>query len=395
MNMHVSWDDLWDEARQVDILSVADRLGIKLRRSGKDWTSSCPAGCSSKDGLVLTPSRGVFVCRKSGEGGDAVSLVAHCQGCSKQDALEFVLNREIAGKREETEEEREERQRKREGWEKAARERDAQLAKEEAERAARDDEEIASILKRAVPIQQTHAADYLREARGLTPPKALTGDLKFVKDLAYYGLPNPGAAKKELLATLPAMVAIIRNVAGEIIGLSTTYLDPTSPNKWKPIGGPQNSARKIRGDKQGGLIRLGILGEKIALGEGVETTLSWHALGRCPDDASLAATVDLGNMSGRWTGTTDHPTNKRNGRPTPVPNGIPDMEHPGAILPPYVKEVILLGDGDSEPIATRRAVLTGVRRYEAEGRTVTVDFAPDGKDFSDVLMKELFDGVDP
>ena len=48
------WDDLWAEAKQIDIRAVAERLGAKLKREGHDWIGPCPAGCARRDGFVVT-----------------------------------------------------------------------------------------------------------------------------------------------------------------------------------------------------------------------------------------------------------------------------------------------------------------------------------------------------
>jgi hypothetical protein len=74
-----------------------------------------------------------------------------------------------------------------------------------------------------------------------------------------------------------------------------------------------------------------------------------------------------------------------------VRNGVPDMDKPGVILPDDVREVILLGDGDSDPMATHAAVATAGRRFRAQGRTVAVHWAGAGLDWNDVLMRQRAD----
>jgi hypothetical protein len=71
-----------------------------------------------------------------------------------------------------------------------------------------------------------------------------------------------------------------------------------------------------------------------------------------------------------------------------VRNGVPDMDKPGVILPDDVREVILLGDGDSDPMATHAAVATAGRRFHAQGRVAAVHFAEPGLDWNDVLMRQ-------
>jgi hypothetical protein len=354
--MSARWPDLWAEAKRADMRAVAERLGAKLKRDGVDWVGPCPAGCAKLDGFVVTPSKGLFLCRPSGATGDAVDMTMHVKGGDKAQALAFVTGRAPP------------RPINRVPADAATR------AKSLRDRAA-----IDAIVKRAVPIAGTHAEAYLCE-RGLTPQRRLTADLMFVADLEYWaGGPQP-------IAVLPAMVAIIRDVAGGRIGIHQTYLDPNEPRKWTPPS-DEESAKKIRGEAKGGLIRLGIVGEKIAIGEGVETTLAYHALRGSPD-LSIACGVSLSVMAGRCTGTIPHPTlTAPNGKPTRIANGEPDIAKPGLILPAGVRELILLGDGDSEPCQTRLKILAAGRRAAAGGLNVNVHFAPAGKDWANVHIR--------
>ena len=87
------WQDLWAEAKQVDIVELAHRLGARLKRSGHDWTGPCPRGCARQDGFIVTPSKRLFFCRPSGAKGDAVDMVEHVKGLSKADALAYVVGK--------------------------------------------------------------------------------------------------------------------------------------------------------------------------------------------------------------------------------------------------------------------------------------------------------------
>jgi hypothetical protein len=92
-----NWADLWVEAKHVDILAVAERLGAKLKHVGPDWIGPCPLGCAKHDGFIITPSKGIFLCRPSKATGDVVDMAIHVQGVSKADALAFVLGRDLPG----------------------------------------------------------------------------------------------------------------------------------------------------------------------------------------------------------------------------------------------------------------------------------------------------------
>lgn len=386
------WDQWTARAEAVDIAAVAQRLQPKLKRAGADLLGPCPAGCASTDGFVVTPREHIFLCRPSGVSGNAIVMVRHSLSCGFAEALEFITGESRPDRsRDETEEERQRREAARARQQADAEARARRQDAADANKRDRDDEAIASIIERAVPIAGTHAEAYLR-ARGLRPPKRLTGDLRFC-NVPYYGFEHEASKEVAFLATLPAMIAVIRDVDGAMIGVHQTFLDPVEPRKWRPLGDAhRNKAKKIRGRAKGGMIRLGMLGECLVIGEGIETALAHYALGRSPEDASLASGISLGNIAGGAAGSIPHPTVKGpDGKPTAVRNGVPDMDKPGVILPACVREVILLGDGDSEPLATRGAMLTAGRRFRNEGRTVALDEAPRGRDWNDELQAHLAD----
>lgn len=398
MSAHdAAWQNWLDRADAVDIGDVALRLQPQLRRAGADLVGACPKQCATSDGFVVSPKKGIFLCRPSGETGGSIKMVQHALDCDYVEAVEFITQETRPDrKHEETAEERAAREKRQAKLKRDADARTAQAERDAEAKRRRDEEAVADVLRRAVPIAGTHADAYLREGRGLTPAKRLTGDLKFVAELDYWGVPDDATEDLAHLATLPAMVAIIRDVGGAVLGIHQTFLDPREPVKWKPPVPKKNGAKKVRkiGESvTGGMIRFGMIGDKLAMGEGIETTLSWHALGYGPENVTLAAAVSLNNLAGRWTGTLPHPTrvNPKTGKPTRVPNGIPDMDRPGVVLPDDVAEVILLGDGDSEPLATRGALLTAGRRFRAQGRTVAIHFAPDRFDWNDVLMAQRAD----
>ena len=230
----------------------------------------------------------------------------------------------------------------------------------------------------------------MRETRKLTPPRHLTGDLRFVQNLDYWGAGDNGSNEPVLLGSFPALIAIIRDALGEVIGISQTYLDPLEPTKWTPIGSPRNSPKKIRGRKQGGMIRLGRPAETIAIAEGWENALAWWQLGLGPEEVMLAASVDLGNLSGRATGQISHKTLvDPEGKPRRMPNGLPDPKAPGLILPQGIKSVIIIADTNSESYATAALLSVAVRRFHAQDLGVEVSWPPTGIDYNKLLLREL------
>jgi hypothetical protein len=96
-------------------------------------------------------------------------------------------------------------------------------------------------------------------------------------------------------------------------------------------------------------------------------------------------------MAGLSAKTVPHPTVRRpNGRTINIPNDQPDPDDPGLSIPDSVDELVLLGDGDSEPVLTRYAMRRAARRYARPGRTIRIAFAPAGRDFNDVLREDRF-----
>ena len=387
-----NWETFFAEARAVDIVETANRLGAKLKKSGRDFVGPCPHGCSERDGFVVTPAKGLFLCRKSGASGDVIAMVEHCQDVSTTEAAEFVTGHDRPRSGDDAKEKDE-----RGATERAAR--DAKVARNralqerlDAAKLKRDGEAISSIIERAVAIDGTHAGDYLA-ARKAGMPRSMTKDLRFVDQLHYWGFADGETEDHSLLATLPAMVAIVRNIAGDLIGLHVTYLDPRVPKKWTapwevdvPKGLRRNNAKKFRRASEtlkGGMIRLGIITDTLVIGEGIETVGGYFRRGFVPEDFSFAVAMDLGNMVGESLNMIDHPSKRdANNKPISIPNGIPDPLRPGVLLPAHVKRVVLLGDGDSDELSTKARLLTGGRRFRDEGREVFIDMAPQGEDFA-------------
>jgi hypothetical protein len=389
------WENWIALARTRDIHDVAVEYGAHLKRDGHEWIGPCPI-CGGRDRFAVNQQKRIFNCRGSGEGtygaGDAINLVMHVVGCDFIEAVERITGTPRPDRtRDENADERKKREHRHQALaaEYARREADERAALEA--KAARDEASIADIIKRAKPLDgTTHADRYMRETRGLDPPRHLTGDLRFVQNLDYWGAGDNGSNEPVLLANTPALIAIIRDALGDVIGISQTYLDPNEPRKWKPTGSPRNSPKKIRGRKQGGMIRLGRPAETIAIAEGWENALAWWALGLGPEEVMLAAAVDLGNLSGRATGQIAH---KKlvdpEGRPRRMPNGLPDPKAPGLILPQGIKSVIIIVDTDSESYATAGLLSVAVRRFYAQELNVELSFPPTGIDFNRYLLREL------
>ena len=366
------------KAREVDIVETARSIGAQLKRQGAEWAGPCPA-CGGTDRFSISPKDRIFNCgHQGGPGGDVIAMVMHARGWSFVQACEELTGEppprgESAERDPELDRERREERR------------DRDLAREAAEAAKRERKlsEAEAFWETRQPFAGSPADAYMRRRRlVLTPAQA--ADLGFVPAHTYWGYPDSDAEELVDFGAFPVMVAAVRDVDHRIIAVHRTYLDRDDPIKLRPPGdAKRNKAKKGMGPTLGGAIWLGPLGPSIALGEGIETTLSWYNLGVGPEDITPVAGVSLGNMAGSATGTIPHPKFTRR----TIPNGEPDPERPGLLLPPIVRHVVLLGDGDSDGPWTRAQLITAGRRIRGFGAEVQVTWAPKAHDFADLHMK--------
>jgi putative DNA primase/helicase len=175
----------------------------------------------------------------------------------------------------------------------------------------------------------TAAERYLR-SRNVTIPVPVT--LRFHPSLRH---PSGACA--------PAMVAAIQNREGRIIGVHRTFLSVDGPGKSHLV--PQRAAL---GPIRGCAIRFAKAGERIALGEGIETCLS---VAQARPDLEVWSAISASNL--------------------------PCIE-----LPDAVREVVICADGD-EP-GERAARKLGVRLL-TENRRVWIARSGKGIDFNDLL----------
>jgi hypothetical protein len=359
-------------ARDADILDVASMLGANLRKSGSgEMVGPCPS-CGGEDRFQAKPSKGVFLCRGSGVGGDGIAMVQHVRGLAFVPACELILNEPAPrskGDAPATPVDHE-----------AARlshdmQRDKEISRfqKDAEDRAKKQKRAQEVFDSAQPISGTLGARYL-EARGLKPLKEQAAFLRFLPAHPYYhGEDENGGPRK--MGDWPAIVALMRDKTGTGTGLHCTYLDPKFFGKIA-VDDPDTAGKKLNPRKMYGTKGLILLSQPrpiMAIGEGIETVLSWYELNQHFDGA-IAAAGDLGNISGGATGTIPHPAQRKR----IVPNGIPDMARPGmlAALPDDVREVILLGDADADGVNVATHLLVAARRLKAQGISVFVHMAP-------------------
>lgn len=369
-------DDRVIEAREKRIIDVASGLGISgLRRVGSEHVGGCPVcgndGKIDADRFQLVPEKNIFSCRRCDASGDPIALVQFVKACGFPDALEYLVGaKAVAIPPEELA--RRERQQKRNA------ERGAREQRQRSEYARKQGH---AIWMQGAPALGSPVVDYLA-LRGLTGDAVagVIARLRFDPALPY--MVNTPAGWLEIHRG-PAMLAPIIRPDGTFGAVHRTWLDLDRP-KGKAViehEGNRLDVKKGWGSKKGGTIRLLTPDspEIMIMGEGIETTLS--ALVAAPmARAAYWAGVDLGNMSGK----------RKKGKGLKYA-GIPDLGDDRAFVPPsWVRHLIFLQDGDSEPKLTRAQLLSGLRRARAllpDCPRIQIVRAQDGKDLNDMILE--------
>lgn len=134
----------------------------------------------------------------------------------------------------------------------------------------------------AQSIAGTLAETYLH-ARGIAPGPG-TDALRF-HPRCYY------RAEDGAREAWPAMIASVTALAGRMVAAHRTWLAPTDIGARGGGKAPVDTPRKAIGPIRGNAVRFGIVGEVMAAGEGIETTLAVRqVLPTMPMAAALSAT---------------------------------------------------------------------------------------------------------
>lgn len=363
------------EAKARCIEDAARRLGIQgLRRAGSgELVGPCPvcggAHKRGSDRFSINKQRGLFNCRKCGQGGDVIGLVQHIQGCEFGAAIDFLIGREPFKPLSPAEIERRQKEAARI---EAHREAVAQEARKRAIADAR------AIWDAAEGVDVTPAREYLAGRGVVFPVWPFT--LRVLPTHRY--MAKVGNVYREIHKG-PAMIAAVQNAEGRLAAVHQTWLDPNGPKGKARIilGDEEKPAKLTRGSVKGGAIRLSPRpadggSADLFMGEGIETTGA--ALMAGPPGAVYWAGVSLGNMAGKKM-------------PRPHPPGWPDMSDDRAWLPPpWASGLYLIKDGDSDPVRTDQALMCCARRARAVRDDLPVWMLDPGAgvDLSDVLNSQ-------
>ncbi|MBW7057298.1 hypothetical protein KY389_11440 [Paracoccus bogoriensis] len=363
-------------AHRVPMAELVDRLAIpSLIRTGDELVGPCP-GCGGKDRFGVSLRKGVFLCRRCDAKGDQIALVKLVLGLDFPAALEWLV-----GPRQNLTPQQRAEQRRRADQHRRQREAEAERRRQDAIALARQ------IWSRAEPATRTPVVDYLaRRGIILRDSAQMPGCFRFEPSAR---LVVPDDNRRGEFVTVhegPAMLAAISDASGALTGVHRTWIDLGQP-KGKVViphpfkAGETVAAKKVYGSKKGGAIRIHTPrdAEAMVMAEGIETTLSaMVARDGQLEGAAFWAGVDLGNMAGA----------RRLG-PGLKYAGLPDLTDRDAFVPPqWVKRLVFVQDGDSEPKLTRAKLLSGLRRAMAlrPGLTAAIVHPGEGIDMNDLLM---------
>lgn len=391
-----------DRARATPIEVCAERAGFvpgRGRGRGIERTGACPV-CGGTDRFAVNVRKRTWNCRGCGRGGrDGLGILMHCLGVRFVEACEVATGEPPP---------KGERQGDPAARAKRLAEIEAERARREADQAAleRDfrEEERARARRlwlSRLPFEGSPAEDYLR-ARGLRiPPGRLR--LGFAADLPLYaGRPGADGRPVELYRG-PALLAPIVGPDGRFLGVHRTWFDPTRPGAKvmivDPETGEESPAKKVLGLVRGGHIDLAgpAEPERLVAGEGIETVLSVETAFALRGDPRLEGTlfrsaVSLGNLAGRAAegDRVAHPTRTRTDKlgrvfKVRVPGATPDPDDLAMSVPESVRELVLLGDGDSDRFETDLKLKRAAARHRRPGRRIVIAWAADGMDFNDML----------
>ncbi len=202
-----------------------------MKRSPEGYVGACPK-CGGEDRFSINVKKNVFHCRGCGKGGDAIALVQNVEDCSFAEAVTAITGEDPpgrdAGPARELVDDPVARERREE-----RRQQEAAVEAKEADRKSKVLEDVEALWISAQRFEGSLAQTYMK-SRKIDITDDLTGDLRFVPDLTYRGYASKESEVEEPLGRFPAMLAAIRNVDGELIGLHRTYLDPKTGDKLKP-----------------------------------------------------------------------------------------------------------------------------------------------------------------
>jgi hypothetical protein len=348
-----------DDIAAVKALRIEDEIGRvvqwNMRKSvagRRDYWACCPFHNERSPSFHVMGAEGYFKCFGCGAKGDVIEFFMRHDGTDFQSTVNRLLGRVPSDPAQRAAA--------------AARYRAEQAAsaKKEQALAIKKRERALSLIARAKPVGGSLVVNYWA-ARGLhLDAIGLPQDVGFIAGLEYWA-PRANEDRTMLIGHFPAKIAAMRDRAGEIQAAHVTYLAKDGSGKAEiihPQTGEFLPSKKIQGAYWGCAIRLYPEQDILAVGEGIESSLSVRQ--RRPDIAVWAA-GSLGNLAGGGCPKAQKMLNESHrrygvqGRVESTP--VPDRDNPGLVLPPDVKTCLIIADNDGHNPAHNRAMINRAR----------------------------------
>lgn len=223
------------------VSGVAQQAGVKLHRAGRELKGCCPFHADRSPSFTIYADDRRFQCFGCGGQGDVLDFVQRAYGVKLLEAVGML-----------------------DGG--ALRELEQQRAPSKPKS---DTRKIADrIVQASSTIQGTPAEMYLRR-RGITTP--LPHTLRFAR-LAPPQIEGDGVLEANGPDPLPALVAIVTDPAGVLVGLQRTYL--TDDGRKAATADRKGKVKYSLGAVAGGAIQLGPPAETLVITEGLEDGLT-------------------------------------------------------------------------------------------------------------------------
>ncbi|WEZ84593.1 primase-helicase zinc-binding domain-containing protein [Rhizobium sp. 32-5/1] len=413
--MTAAIDEFINEARGVSVIDAAGIIGIKLKRR-MNYAGPCP-DCGGKDRFSINQTLGAWNCRQCGKGGrDGIGLVAlafkhdlHTRS-GFLEACADVLGRAVPAEGgAETEEERADRLQRIADQKRRNEEAATDSAKDGDSFRQYEMNQARGLYLHAAEGRHATLADYLRRRTGFEMPPQVFSNIRYQTKLTYWNGEDERGHKLSHYVGF-GMLAPFVTIEGRITGCHQTWIDLSNGPKFRvDLGlddkGEPLPAKKMRGTKKGRFIPLfGLLSSSRWVGgEGIENGLAIAGAEGFRADTFYFAAGDLGNLAGPADpkSSFNHPTLKKadkNGRLSPVRVAGPvpkagQTADDAMQVPDHVEDMVLLADGDSEPVFTAAAMARAENRLQRPGRTIRTWWPPAGLDFSKLLADYMGDSA--
>ena len=313
--------------RDADLPEIVRKYVPDLRKSGREWIGRCPFHNERTASFTVFDKGGGqrYHCFGCGADGDAIGFIMKAEGLEFLEAVDELgdLDPSLAPRQ--------------------PRAAPADDARERAQRIA-DSKRIWSAAKpvnRATFPVETPLEAYLT-ARGI--------DLEIIGGVPPSIRFDPAMIHPPTKRRLPAMVAAIQEPNGKVAGVHRTYLTADGSAKAEI-----NDPKMMKGICWTGAVRFGPVTPTLALGEGIETSLSIvQAFAEAGIGHSVWSALSLGNMG-------------------------------AAVIPGSVRRLVLFADNAKDTDRAKAAIDKAAWLQERTDREVVIAMAPPGQDFNDVL----------